>query len=132
MTDQIATATLVDNIFIELTFLRENITLGVNEVADGWAKAQKLSPDKKYAVLLKTGRLTLLEKEARDYVLNELKIWPFVAIVVDNLGQRIMGQVIINMTGKGSHIKIFEKEAKAKEWLLGKVYENKFAPNAQV
>ncbi|MES2837763.1 MAG: hypothetical protein V4667_09595 [Bacteroidota bacterium] len=126
MTEQIATATLVNKDYIELTFLRENITLDVNEVKEGWSKAQKLSPDKKTAVLLKTGKWTLLENEARNYVMNEFKTWPCVAIVVDNLGQRLMGQVVINLTGKSNQIKLFENELKAKEWLINKISKNKF------
>ena len=121
MTTQIATAFLVDNKYIELTFLRENITLDKNEVKTGWEKAHKLSSDKKISVLLKTGKWTLLEKEARVYVMSELKTWSRVAIVVDNLGQRIMGQVVINLTGKRSQIKLFENETKAKKWLLNTI-----------
>jgi hypothetical protein len=124
MTEEIATAHLFENEFIELTFLRENITLDVNEVMEGWEKAKQLSPDKKAMVLLKTGQWTLLEKEARDYVITELQTWPAVAVVIDNLGQRIMGHVIINITGKGNQIKLFENEVKAKAWLKGKLSKN--------
>jgi hypothetical protein len=121
MTEEIAIANLSDNNYIELTFLRENITLDVNEVKHGWEKAKKISPEKKMMVLLKTGKWTLLEKEARSYVITELKTWPAVAVVVDNIAQRIMGQVVINMTGKGNQIKLFNNEVKAKEWLIGKL-----------
>ena len=121
MVEKIATAYLSDDDFIVLTFLRENIILDVNEVMEGWGKAQKLSPDKKAMVLLKTGKWTLLEKEARDYVMNELKTWPAVAVVVENLGQRIMGQAVINLTGKGNHIKLFDNDVNAKVWLKGKL-----------
>jgi hypothetical protein len=124
MAEEIATAHLVENEFIELTFLRESITLDVNEVIEGWEKAKQLSPDKKAMVLLKTGKWTLLEKEARDYVIHELQTWPAVAIVIDNMGQRIMGHVVINVTGKGNQIKLFENEIKAKAWLKGKLSKN--------
>ncbi len=123
--DKIATASLNENNFIELTFLRENVTLNIDEVIVGWEKAQKLSPDKKISVLLKTGKWTLLDSEARNYVMNELKTWPNVAIVVDNIGQRIMGQVVINLTGKSNRLKIFNNETKAKEWLIKKVSTSK-------
>jgi hypothetical protein len=124
MTEEIAIANQSDNDYIELTFLRENITLDVHEVKHGWEKAKKISPDKKAMVLLKTGKWTLLEKESRYYVITELKTWPAVAVIVDNLGQRLMGQVVINMTGKGNHIKLFNNELKAKEWLKGKLSNN--------
>lgn len=117
----VATANLSVEGIIHLTFLREDITLDVNEVIAGWEMAHALSPDKTAFVLLKTGRWTLLEKEARDFVMSELQTWPAVAIVVDNMGQRVMGQVVINMTGKGNKIKLFDAEDKAKEWLLQKL-----------
>lgn len=124
MTEEIATANLSDNDYIELTFLRENITLDINEVIVGWEKAKKISPDKKAMILLKTGKWTLLEKEARNYVMNELKTWPAVAVVVDSLGQRLMGQVIINMTGNSKQIKLFDNEVNAKTWLIEKGTKN--------
>lgn len=121
MTEEIAIAKPSPDGFIELTFLRENITLDVNEVMYGWGKAQNLSPDKNTMVLLKTGKWTLLEKEAREFVMKELKTWPAVAVVVDNLGQRIMGQVVLNMVGKRNQIKLFDDDVKAKEWLIKKL-----------
>ena len=124
MRDKIVTANLSNGNLVKLTFLRENITLDVTEVKEGWEKARKLSPEKKAMVLLKTGRWTLLEDDARRYVIRELKTWPAVAIVVDNLGQRIMGQVVINLTGKRNQIKLFECETKAAEWLKGKSSKN--------
>lgn len=124
MSPEIAKATLVDEVYIELKFLRENITLDVDEVMEGWGKAQELSPDKKNPVLVVTGKWTLLEKAARDFVMNELKTWPLVAFKVDNLGQRIMGHVVINLSGKGNRIKLFDNEVKAREWLIAKTSKN--------
>lgn len=121
MIEEIAIAKPSPDGFIELTFLRESITLDVNEVMYGWGKAQNLSPDKNTMVLLKTRKWTLLEKEARDFVMKELKTWPAVAVVVDNLGQRIMGQVVLNMVGKRNQIKLFDDDVKAKEWLIEKL-----------
>lgn len=121
MSINIAKANLSVEGIIHLTFLREDITLDVNEVIAGWEMAHALSPDKKVPVLLMTGRWTLLEKEARDFVMQELQTWPAVAIVIDNMGQRVMGQVVINMTGKGNKIKLFDGEQKAKEWLVSKM-----------
>jgi hypothetical protein len=40
----------------------------------------------------------------------ELGSWPAVANVVDNLSQRILGQMVINMTGKDSLIKLLDNE----------------------
>lgn len=118
--EEIATVNLFHDNCIELTFLRENITLDVNEVRYGWQKAKELCPNKNKKVLLKTGKWTLLESDARNYVMDELKTWPAIAIVVDNLGQRIMGNFVVNMTGKGGSIKLFDNSTKAKEWLIKK------------
>lgn len=120
MIEETSIAKLQENGFIELVFLRENITLDVNEVKEGWGKAQLISPDRSKTVLLKTGKYTLLSKEAREYVMNELKTWPAVAVVVDNIGQRLMGQFIINLTGRKNKISLFDNEHKAKNWLLQK------------
>lgn len=118
---EIAKAILLEHHLIELVFLQENITLDLIDVTLGWEKAKQLSPDKKAMVLLKTGKWTLLEKEAREFVMNEFKTWPAVAVVVDNLGQRLMGQIIINMIRSSNHVKLFDNETKAKEWLKGKI-----------
>lgn len=121
MPKPVAIANFLNSEFIELVFLHENVTLSLDEVKQGWEKANALSPNKKAVVHLKTGKYTLLETDARDYVMNELKTWPAVAIQVDNLAQRLMGQVVINMTGKGDQIKLFNNEEKAKEWLKAKL-----------
>ncbi|MES2800661.1 MAG: hypothetical protein V4638_11635 [Bacteroidota bacterium] len=118
MNDKTATANLVGDKYIELTFLRENITLNANEVKFGWKLAQEISPQKSMNVLLKTGDSTLLDKKAREYVLAEFKEWPRVAIVVDNTGQRLMGQVIINLTGNSAKLKLFNNINKAQEWIV--------------
>ena len=121
MSEEKSIANISTNGIIELIFLRENVTLDINEVREGWEKAKALSPNKTAVIHLKTGKWTLLEKEARDFVKNELKTWPAVAIQVDNLGQRLMGQIVINLTGRGNHIKLFDDSEKAKEWLTGKI-----------
>jgi len=115
--EEIAQANILDNECIELVFLRENITLDIDEVKQGWQKAREIAPDKNKKILLKTGKWTLLENEAQTYVKNELKTWLAVAIVVDNLGQKIMGNFVINMAAKRNSIKLFNDETLAKEWL---------------
>lgn len=124
MDKEVAKAQMLSENVVELTFLQENVTLDLEEVKSGWQKANQLSPTKNSAVLLKTGKWTLLEKDARDFVMNEMKAWPAVAVQVHNLGQRIMGQVVISMIGQGDRIKLFECEEKAKEWLQTKTTNN--------
>ena len=117
---EIAKARLIQGCIVELIFLSENITLDADEVKRGWKKAKEISPDKKALILLKTGKWTLLDKSAIKFVMSELKTWPAVAIQVSNLGQRFMGQVVLNVIGKGDKIKLFNDEKKAKEWLKTK------------
>lgn len=120
MTEESATAILLGPDLIELSFLQENTTLTVREVRQGWEKAQALSPEKNASILLKTAKFTLLEKEARDFLMTELPAWPVVAIVVHSLSQRIMGQFVINMSGRGQRIRLFDTEFKALNWLQGR------------
>ncbi len=68
-------------------------------------------------ILIKTGKWTLLDKDARNYVMNEIKQWPKVAVITSNTGQKLMGQIVINLTGYKNKIKLFESEVKAIEWL---------------
>lgn len=102
---------------LEITFLQENITLEKQAVEKIWSKAHQISPNKTLFILLKTAKYSLLDKEARNYLITEMKTWPKIAIIIDNLGQRIMGQVVIGLTGNASKIKLFEDEEKAIEWL---------------
>lgn len=104
--------------YIKLQFFRENVTLEREEVAEGWQKASDLDAKKKSNILLLTGKYSLLDKEARAFVVAELSTWPYVAIVIDNTGQRIMGRVILNLTGRGGQIKLFENEMLALKWLM--------------
>ncbi len=59
----------------------------------------------------------MLDKDARNYVMNEIKQWPKVAVITSNTGQKLMGQIVINLTGYKNKIKLFESEVKAIEWL---------------
>ncbi|MCA0428889.1 MAG: hypothetical protein LCH32_00140 [Bacteroidetes bacterium] len=115
--NEIVKVSIIENKIIELNFLQENITLTVEQVKLGWDYAKEISPTKSLNVLVKTGKWTLLEKDARDYVMNEFKLWPKVAVIVSNFGQKIMGQIIINLTGNKQKIKLFDNETKAIDWL---------------
>lgn len=113
-----STAKIIDDYYIELHFLRENVSLDLEEVKEGWDLALSLDPTYSKMVLLKCGKSSLLEKDARDFVTKQFKLWPQVAVIVDNIGQRLMGQVIINLIGNTGKVKVFDKEEKAKNWLL--------------
>jgi hypothetical protein len=115
--NEIVKVSIIENEIIEMHFLQENITLSLLQVKLGWDYATKLSPNKSSKILIKTGKWSLLEKEARDYVMNEFKQWPKIAVIVSNTGQRIMGQIIINLSANKLKIKLFENETKAIFWL---------------
>ena len=111
--ENIAKAEYLSDRVIKLTFLRENCILGSEEVKKGWGIANKLDKSKNSPILLKTGKWTLLDEEARKSAFIEMEI----AILVQNLGQRIMGNFALNLFGDPNKVKIFDKEEKALKWL---------------
>lgn len=106
--------------YIELEFLEEDTVLTLKDVSIGWELAKKIDSQKKHGVYLKTAKWSLLDKEARNFVITELKSWPIVAILVHNLGQKLMGNFAINLIGGSKNIRIFENETQAISWLLEK------------
>lgn len=124
MSESIAEARIIENRFIELRFLKEDINLGKEEVINGWKEANALDPEKKLPVLLITANWSLPENEAFKPILSEIKSRPLVAIVVHNLSQRLIGNFTLNLIGKSGNIKIFDKEAEARIWMLKKTEIN--------
>jgi hypothetical protein len=114
---EIASANLLPEGIIELTFLQENVTLTKGDVSTGWAMAESLDKNKNTPVLLKTGAWTLLYQDAREFAINEMKLWPRVSVLVHNLGQKLLGTVAIKWMGQSSSIKLFESEKEALNWL---------------
>jgi hypothetical protein len=113
----IASANLLPEGIIELIFLQENVTLTKGDVSTGWAMAESLDKNKNTPVLLKTGAWTLLDQDAREFAINEMKLWPRVSVLVHNLGQKLLGTVAIKWMGQSSSIKLFESEKEALNWL---------------
>lgn len=118
--EEVASATRIDQHIIELHFLREDVILTKEEVAFGWELARELDPQKKSGVLLKTGKWTLIDKTAREYVTSEFKEWGAVAVLVHNPGQRLMGKIIASIAGLSGKVNIFENETNALKWLKDK------------
>jgi hypothetical protein len=114
---EIASANLLPEGIIELIFLQENVTLTKGDVSTGWAMAESLDKNKNTPVLLKTGAWTLLDQDAREFAINEMKLWPRVSVLVHNLGQKLLGTVAIKWMGQSSSIKLFESEKEALNWL---------------
>jgi hypothetical protein len=114
---EIASANLLPEGIIELIFLQENVTLTKGDVSIGWAMAESLDKNKNTPVLLKTGAWTLLDQDAREFAINEMKLWPRVSVLVHNLGQKLLGTVAIKWMGQSSSIKLFESEKEALNWL---------------
>jgi hypothetical protein len=114
---EIASANLLPEGIIELIFLQENVTLTKGDVSTGWALAESLDKNKNTPVLLKSGAWTLLDQDAREFAINEMKFWPRVSVLVHNLGQKLLGTVAIKWMGQSSSIKLFESEKEALNWL---------------
>ncbi|MDI1356375.1 MAG: hypothetical protein PSX36_15775 [bacterium] len=117
---EIANAHLTDKGYILLEFLQENVTLSKNEVVYGWELVRGIDPLKKYPVFLKTAKWSLIDKEARIFVISEIRSRPSVAILVHNLGQKLMGNFAVKLTGNSKNIRIFESESEAISWLVKK------------
>jgi hypothetical protein len=118
---EIAIAKKVNKQLIELIFLQENKTLTLDEVKYGWDLAYQLDSTKNSCVLLKTGEWTLLDREAGQFVFNEMKQWSAVAILVHNSAQKILGSVAIGVIGQTNKLKLFGKETDAIHWLESKM-----------
>lgn len=119
--NNIAIATKVHLNLIELEFLQVNKTLTLAEVQYGWTLAKELDESRNSFVLLKTGQWTLLEKEASQFVLAEMKLWPAVAVIVHNSAQKILGSVGFGIIGQSHKLKVFTKQQDALNWLQGKM-----------
>jgi len=118
MSEQIARARLIDRRYIELEFLKEDVSLSKEDVVRGWFEANSLDPDKKFPVLLLTAKWSLPENEAFKQILSEINSRPMVAVVVHNLSQRLVGNFTLNISGKSKNIKLFDEASAARDWLL--------------
>lgn len=114
---EVAQANITTQGYLELEFLQENVTLTKDEVDLGWSYAKELNPSKNMGVILKTAKYSLLDNEARRHAMKEMETWYKVAIVVSNLGQRIMGKVAIKMLSSSRNIRIFDSEDAAIRWI---------------
>ncbi len=121
MSKQIARARIIDQLYIELEFLEEDVSLCRDDVAKGWHEANSLDPDKKFPVLLLTAKWSLPENEALKQILAEINSRPFVAVVVHDLSQRLIGNFTLNLTGKSKNIKVFASAEEGSIWLSKKI-----------
>jgi hypothetical protein len=87
-------------------------------------QAQAIDPARKHAVLLITAPFSLLNDEARKFVVSEIKAWPVVSIVVHNLGQKLLGNFALKLVGKSKNIRIFENKQDATKWLIDRIKSN--------
>jgi len=121
MSDPIAKAEIIEDNYIELEFLRKDITLSAEEVTQGWMEANTLDPEKKFPVLLITAKWSLPENSALKHILREIESRPLVAIVVHDLSQRLVGNFTLNLSGKSKSIKLFDERSEAKKWINSKI-----------
>lgn len=117
----IAHAYLETQGYLVLHFFQENVSLSQEEVEYGWQLVHQLDPHKKHGVLLITAPYSLLNDDARKFVIKEIKSWPFVSIVVHNLGQKLMGNFALKLIGKSKNVRIFENKEDATIWLKDRI-----------
>ena len=69
------------------------------------------------ALLIITGERTLLSNEARKYILDRKDEWKAIAVKVNNLGQKLMGNFFLPFRGKSGSFQLFTDEKKALNWI---------------
>ena len=112
-----ASADIMDNAIIKLTFLRPKITLTKEEVMCGWQMAIDHDPERKSKILLVTAEDSLLDKGARKAAFEEKEKWHKVAMVIHNTGQVLMAKMSISKFTPSSNTMVFNNEKEALVWL---------------
>lgn len=87
-----------------------------DEAKENYDSALSIRNKEDDRLLVITAKEMLLSKEARQELLIGLKKWKKIAVVVHNLGQKIMGNFIIKLF-LGHPFKTFSSKEEALEWL---------------
>lgn len=123
MQNEVAHAKVSAQGYIELEFVQEDHTLNESQVGKGWELVQRLDPDRKHPVLLITAPWSLLDNRAIPAVIAEIKKRSFVAIVIHNLSQKLIGNFTLNFGGMGQKARLFTDSEAARKWLLEKIHQ---------
>jgi hypothetical protein len=109
--------------FVESGIIENYIKPGVLiEVADAWELKRQnllLSDQREYCVLVVSGHLSSVSKEAREVVASAEFVGKTKAkaLMVDSLGHRIVGNFYLSVNKPAIKTKIFSDRAEALKWL---------------
>ena len=118
--------TLVENGIIE-NYVKPGVLI---EAADAWEiKRQNLilSDQKEYCVLVVSGHLSSVSKEAREVVASREFIGKTLAkaLLVDSLGHRIVGNFYLSVNKPKIKTKTFSDRTEALKWLRNQLNKKK-------
>ena len=101
----------------------ENIEMDVKDLEEIQKIKFKMVGERKYAVLFVTPNMGVMTKEARAFVAGPLvnKNAVAKAIVIKNLGIRMMASFFIKFNKPVVEHRIFDREAEALEWLQSRL-----------
>lgn len=117
-----ATIKLIKKGIIE-NVIHDYVTLDYEQVAEIRSINQKLSDGVHYAVLVDSGLYTSITKEARELSASKefSKTTLAKALLVRNMGHRLVGQIYIKMNKPHIKTKIFSNREKAIKWLNSQI-----------
>ena len=123
---QCATIRLLTPDIIE-NIIHDHATLEKENVLEIKAVNKQLSLGQPYAVLVDGGTYTTISKEARELSASKEFAQKTIAkaLLVRNLGQRIVGQFYIKVNKPHIKTKIFSDREKAIEWLNRQINKSK-------
>jgi hypothetical protein len=120
-TVRLITSGIIENIIHDYATLEEKDLLEIKRVN------KQLSKGQPYAVLVDSGIYTAISKEARELSASKEFAQSTIAkaLLVRNLGQRLVGQFYIKINKPQIRTKIFADREKAIEWLNRQINKNK-------
>ena len=127
------TVTVLEPGIIE-NFVKSGVTVEREDIVELKKQNISVSGNKHYAVLVTTGALSTITKEARELAASKeyAMTTKAKAIVVESLGQRIVASFYIRINKPYIRTKLFSDRNSALTWLrqqLAKSYQGPYANN---
>lgn len=118
---RLLTPNIVENIILDYVTVEKEIVMELKRVN------QQLTAGEPYAVLVDSGILTTISKEARELSASSefAKDTIAKALLVRNLGHRIVGEFYLRINQPFIKTKIFSERGKAIEWLEKQIRNKK-------
>ena len=100
-------------------YIKANINLSVQDAKEIVSATGKIGSNKKYPILISSGKYALADKEAREFAASEAgnKYTIAGAIVVKSLAQKLLGNAYLKVNKPVTPTALFETEEKAITWL---------------